>query len=300
MELFPVFIRLARHFPDLGPGWLSVEVHNKKSCDISYSDYKFDLVKTLRGLGPFQTKNVAGMNNPWAPTLKKGKIMPLAMKVVSRDGDDSFSFTPETLVIAGWAGRDREAMEHHIQELEAIGVARPAQTPTYYRVSAARLTTDARMEASGEASSGEVEPMIVVKDGKLYAGIGSDHTDREVETYGVTVSKQMCDKPVSDTLWPFEEVADHWDSLILRSYIWENGDKVLYQEGAVSSLLDPRDTIAGYGDGTLPEGAVLFCGTMPAIGGIRTSPRFYAEIEDPVLNRRISFGYDIVPMPIAG
>ncbi|WP_224504036.1 DUF2848 domain-containing protein [Celeribacter litoreus] len=222
------------------------------------------------------------------------------MKCASKDGVELFVFTPETLIIAGWAGRDKEAMEHHIQELEALGVARPAQTPTYYRCSASRVSTDDAIEASGEASSGEVEPVIFAHDGKLFVGLGSDHTDREVETYGVTVSKQMCDKPVADTVWPFEEVADHWDDLKISSYIWENGEKVLYQEGSVAGLLDPRDTISGYEDGRLVDGSVLFCGTMPAIGGIRVSTRFQAEIEDPVLNRKISFGYSIISMPIAG
>jgi len=226
--------------------------------------------------------------------------MQISMKCASKDGVESFEFSPENLIIAGWAGRDKEAMEHHIQELEALGVARPEQTPTYYRVSASRLSTSERVEASGVASSGEVEPVVFAYDGKLYVGLGSDHTDREVETYGVTVSKQMCDKPVADTVWPFDEVADHWDELTLKSYIWENGEKVLYQSGSVVSLLDPRDTIAGYGNGTLEDGSVLFCGTMPAIGGIRVSPSFYAEIEDPVLNRKISFSYDIISLPIAG
>jgi hypothetical protein len=226
--------------------------------------------------------------------------MQISMKSVSKDGVEAFVFVPDTLIIAGWAGRDQEAMEHHIQELEALGIARPAQTPTYYRASASRLSTEKVLEASGTASSGEVEPVIFARDGKLYVGVGSDHTDREVETYGVTVSKQMCDKPIADTVWPFNEVADHWDDLKLASYIWENGGKVLYQEGSIQSLLDPRDTISGYKAGSLADGSVLFCGTMPAIGGIRTSSRFYAEIEDPVLSRKISFCYDIVSMPIAG
>ena len=42
-------------------------------------------------------------------------------------------------IIAGWTGRDREALERHIEELEAIGVKRPASTPIYYRVAASRL-----------------------------------------------------------------------------------------------------------------------------------------------------------------
>lgn len=226
--------------------------------------------------------------------------MPLEMTAVSRHGTERLSITPSKLVIAGWAQRDKEAMEHHIQELEALGVARPAQTPTYYAVSAARLTVAGSIEASGTASSGEVEPVIFAWDGALFVGIGSDHTDRAVETYGVTVSKQMCDKPVSNTVWRFDEVASHWDQLIIRSFIGLDGKKVKYQEGKVDALLDPRDTIAGLAGGKMADGEVLFCGTLPAIGGIQTAPEFHAEMHDPVLNRTISLSYTISTLPIAG
>ncbi|TPW29994.1 DUF2848 domain-containing protein [Martelella alba] len=226
--------------------------------------------------------------------------MALSMTVSSAAGEKPTEITIETLVIAGWAGRDKDAMEHHIQELEALGVARPKQTPTYYRVSAARLTTAETIEASGKASSGEIEPVVLASDGKLFVGIGSDHTDREAETVGVTISKQMCEKPVSATVWPFEEVAEHWDKLILRSYIVENGARKLYQEGGVASLLHPADTMAKYTGGKqLEDGTALFCGTLPAIGGIRSSDRFEGEIEDPVLGRSITFQYAIKTLPVA-
>jgi hypothetical protein len=42
----------------------------------------------------------------------------------------------------------------------------------------------------------------------------------------------------------------------------------------------------------------MFCGTMPAIGGIRSSSRFEMELEDPVLGRKISHAYDIETLPI--
>ncbi len=227
--------------------------------------------------------------------------MGCTLRITSREGERTLDFAPSALVIAGWAGRDREAMEHHIAELEALGVPRPKETPTFYRVSASRLTTAPVMEAIGEASSGEVEPAIFAHDGALYVGVGSDHTDREAETHGVALSKQMCDKPVASEAWPLEEVADHWDSLILRSWIVENGEKVLYQEGPMTGLLDPRDTIARFaGEAGLADGTAMLCGTMPAKGGIRPSGTFIAEIEDPVLSRRITFQYEIVTLPIAG
>ena len=55
-------------------------------------------------------------------------------------------------IIAGWTGRDRAALEKHIVELEALGVARPASTPIYYRVSAARITTSPVIQTTGTES----------------------------------------------------------------------------------------------------------------------------------------------------
>src|ERR1700759_1534951 len=136
--------------------------------------------------------------------------------------------TPLTLaidqaVIAGWTGRDPVARDKHIAELEAIGIARPATTPIYYRVSARRLTTADVIEVCGEDSSGEVEFVLIGWQGRTFVGCGSDHTDRKVESYSVTVSKQMCDKPMAAELWELEDVIGHWDKLILRSWAVTNG-----------------------------------------------------------------------------
>jgi hypothetical protein len=225
----------------------------------------------------------------------------LEFTVVDSAGEAVLSLLLSDMVIAGWAGRDQDAMEHHIKELEALGVARPASTPTFYRVAASRLSQEPSIQDAGPDGSGEVEVFLVSVAGKLYVGIGSDHTDRKVETIGVTISKQVCDKPVSSVLWPYEEVADHWDNLILRSYAFIDGEKVLYQEGTTSGLLAPSDLIERYtGHGKLADGTAMFCGTMPAIGGIRPATRFEGEVIDPVLGRSISFAYDVEVLPVRG
>lgn len=202
-------------------------------------------------------------------------------------------------VIAGWTGRDKVALEKHIVELEELGVARPASTPIYYRVAAARFTTAGEIESTGPESSGEVEFMILQADGRRWLGVGSDHTDRKVETYGITVSKQMCDKPVAADLWALDEVLPHWDSLLIRSYAVIDGARVLYQQGSVAAMLPPEEIIAGYEPG-FSDGTAMFCGTLAAIGGIRPAARFEFEIEDPVLGRTIRHGYDVTVLPIAG
>jgi hypothetical protein len=204
-------------------------------------------------------------------------------------------------IIAGWTGRDRDALEKHIRELEALGVARPATTPIYYRVAAARVTTAPVIQTTGETSSGEVEFVLAQWKGELWVGVGSDHTDRQVETYNVTVSKQMCDKPVAPEFWRFADVAMHWDRLIMRSWIEEHGARVLYQEGSVAAMLDPLALIEGYeGQRALDDAAMMFCGTFAAKGGIRPADSFEFEIEDPVLGRAIRHAYKLDRLPVLG
>jgi len=220
--------------------------------------------------------------------------------------EDKGALTPLTLaidqaVIAGWTGRDPVARDKHIAELEAIGIARPATTPIYYRCSARRITLEDRIEVSGGDSSGEVEFVLIGWQGRIFVGCGSDHTDRKVEAYSVTVSKQMCDKPVASVLWELEDVIAHWDKMILRSWAVIGGERVLYQEGTLDAMLPVKELIErGFGGKDLPDGCAMFGGTFAAKGGIRPADRFEFELEDPVLKRKISHGYDVVPMPVLG
>jgi len=198
------------------------------------------------------------------------------------------------LVIAGWTGRDAASVEHHIAELEAIGVARPRTVPCFYRVGANLLTTATHLDFTGHDSSGEVEFVLLSLPDGLFVGVGSDHTDRKVEAYGVTVSKQMCPKPVSRQLWSFADVEDHWDNLILRSWVTRDEKTELYQEGLVTRMLAPLDLIARYtgGESKLPIGTAMYCGTMPVLTQIGAAAHFEMELEDPVLGRSLRHGYD--------
>jgi hypothetical protein len=212
----------------------------------------------------------------------------------------------DDLIVAGWTGRDAAAVEKHIRELEALGVKRPASTPIFYRVAAARLTTGTEIEVVGGGSGGEVEFVLLQHGGRLWVGTGSDHTDREVETYGVTVSKQMCDKPLAPEFWAFDDVAPHWDRLQLRAHIIENGARTLYQDGPVNAMLAPLDLIGRYlkdtglGSGHLPENTLMFCGTLAARGGVRPTARFAFELEDPVRGRTIAHAYTVRELPLVG
>jgi hypothetical protein len=202
------------------------------------------------------------------------------------------------VVVAGWTGRDRATVEHHIAELQAIGVARPRTIPCFYRVGANLLTTEETIDVTGADGSGEVEFVLVSLPDGLHVGVGSDQTDRKVESYGVTVSKQMCPKPISRELWPFAEMRGHWDALVLRSWVVRDDQKGLYQEGVVTRMLAPEDLIARYTDGaTLPIGTAMFCGTMPLLLPIGPATEFQMELEDPVLGRTLRHRYSTRELP---
>jgi hypothetical protein len=209
-------------------------------------------------------------------------------------------FDIDDLVIAGWTGRDVAALEDHIEELKAIGVQPPSKVPLYYRAAASLLTQAETVQVLGDDTSGEAEPVLVGTPDRLWVTVGADHTDRKLESYGVAQSKQVCPKVIGRTAWRFEDVEPHWDQIILRSFIEEGGKKVPYQEGLLGKIRTPRDLIAGWhnGDKRLPAGVAMFCGTLPAIGGIRSSSRFDMELDDPVLGRKISHSYIVQALPI--
>ena len=204
------------------------------------------------------------------------------------------------LVIAGWTGRDVAALEKHIRELEAIGVKRPKTTPIFYRVAASLLTSSDAIEVLGDQSSGEAECVVYSIDGDLFVGVGSDHTDRKAEAVGVSLSKQMCAKPVSREVWRFDDVAGHWDKLVLRSYASVGGERRLYQEGSVKAMRPPTELFRLYGGGGLAAGTAMFCGTLAVHGAITPSDAFEMELEDPVLGRKITHSYRIRTLPDQG
>jgi len=206
----------------------------------------------------------------------------------------------QEMVIAGWAGRNTEAVEHHIAELAAIGVPRPSSVPLFYRVAAQMLTQAEMVEMLGEGSSGEVEPLLFSHGGLLYVSVVSDHTDRPLEAHGVAQSKQICAKPAGRTAWLWDEVKAHWDDVVLRSWTVDaDGIATLYQEGMAGSLRNPTDLLAEYLQGReLSDGIAMSCGTVATIGAIRPAHALRIALHDPVLQRDISHTYSVRTLPV--
>ena len=190
-------------------------------------------------------------------------------------------FAPEALVVIGYAGRDRAAVEHHIDELAALGVPRPASIPLFMVFPPWLISQAPTITVAGSETSGEAEIVVVVDGDEAFVTVGSDHTDRALEAVDIAASKGVCPKPVATSGWAAAAVGDRWRDLTLRSRI--DGD-VVYQDGSAAANLAPLDLVAAIGwAGPRPRCFVAFTGTVPVIGGIRPSAGFRAELSGPDL-----------------
>lgn len=177
------------------------------------------------------------------------------------------------LVVAGYTGRDEASVRAHIEELAAIGVPAPESVPAFYPMDARLATQAPWVRVEGANTSGEVEPVLIRSRGRLYLGVGSDHTDRDMERDSVAASKAACPKPLSSHVVPLPvdeggAVAFDWDTVRARCTV----DGALYQEGTLDALRVPTDVLGLLDAAEGPDGAtqrdlVMFCGTLPLIDG---------------------------------
>jgi hypothetical protein len=212
--------------------------------------------------------------------------------------------SPRQAIIAGWAGRNADAIRHHIDELGALGVPAPSAVPLYYRVSANLFTTASAIEAVGTDSSGEVEPVLFQDGRNLRLGLGSDHTDRALEAHSVALSKQVCAKPIAPQFWNFEDVEPHADLIEFSSWIRDSTDRewTLYQRGRLADLRPLRELVSGacatHGDHVFADGTIMMCGTFGVVSGnIRPARYFRMSMHDPVLGRTIEPDYETLSLP---
>lgn len=201
----------------------------------------------------------------------------------------------DQLLAIGYAGRNIEKTMEHIRELEEqLGVPAPQKVPTIFQMSNQLLTQDHDLFFVGENTCGEVEYIIITQGENIYIGIGSDHTDRKLESLNVPKAKQVALKPIGHDIWDYADVKDHWDDIKIRSYQTIDGKEVLYQDGTLADIL-PVDFMMNELKNRIGsvKNSVIFSGTVPVADGFKYGENFRCEIEDEVLKRKLTLDYDI-------
>lgn len=224
----------------------------------------------------------------------------LELSVLSGQSMIPWKFSVKRMVNAGYVGRDVEAVKAHVEELSREGVPPPSSVPMVFPVLSHNITTAERIEVIGGKTSGEAEFVLLLDGEDIFVGIGSDHTDRDIERHSIVMSKQVCQNVLSPQLWRYDEVKKGWDDLVIQSWAEpaEGEDWVLYQKAPLKTIISAPELIqlvkSGLKDGQ-SDGMVIFSGTVPVLTKeMIFGSGFRAELIDPGLGRSLRCEYRVI------
>lgn len=217
----------------------------------------------------------------------------LTFEVAGNKSSGKKTFDIDKVIVIGLSGRDGEKVREHVEEVAALGIPSPKDVPALYYVAARMLTQDDEITCIGGETSGEVEFVILKRGEKIYIGLGSDHTDRVLEAVKLTKAKQVCEKPLCSTLWDYDDLRDHWDSLEMYAWQTVDGKEIPYQQGTTADILPVADLLAAARRETPDlENAIMFSGTIPTLAGFFYGQAFSCELRDKTLGRSLRLRYD--------
>ncbi len=203
------------------------------------------------------------------------------------------------IAVLGFTSRNRELLKKHKDELGLDNAEKIDFLPRVYWIDPTRLTTSEEIFVIGNSTSGEVEYFALFDNDEIYVTVGSDHTDRELEKVSIHKSKQICNKIISNKFWKYSDIYDHFDELVLESYIFTESGVRLYQRGRVGDILmfDELKKIIKKEYEECEE-VCFFSGTVPVIEGkLEFAKKWKVALIDPILKRKIEHMYRVHIIP---
>ncbi|HZZ45507.1 MAG TPA: DUF2848 domain-containing protein [Pseudonocardia sp.] len=207
----------------------------------------------------------------------------------------SVPVTVTTLLNAGYAGRSRDDVAAHVEELAALGVPAPSAIPSLYPIGPYLAQQTDEVAVQHGRTSGEAEWALVITEVGTLLTAACDHTDRALEAHGVAWSKQAGPDVLATGAWLLDDVGDRIDDLELTGW----ADDEVIQRGTLAELLPPTYWLDALRARDLLEpGTVLLSGTIPMRDGVdQFSSRWRVELRDPALRRSLGCSYRIRPLP---
>ncbi len=198
----------------------------------------------------------------------------------------------------GFTMRDAAKMQAHLDEVVKAGVPAPKveKPPLILPISDWALTTDTEVSAQQDRTSGEVEIVTIVRGGELFVGVGSDHTDRTLEATDIPWSKQVCANVLAPVVWPWADLTDHWDRVLLQSDVTVDGRVIPYQRANVAEFWTPEEMVRSL-EGRIepPKGDyLLFSGTVvPLDHTLNFADTWTIRMINPVRRQTIEHTYRV-------
>jgi len=151
-----------------------------------------------------------------------------------------------------------------------------------------RLTMDNGFQVAGSGTVVDAGVILIGAGAGTLIGIASDHRKADDSS-----SRLACAKPVCREVWRFADVADHAARLVVRGATVAGDRRTILQKGILADWLPIAEVMATVSDGpTMPSGLAVLCTGLAPPGPGRAGD-FEIEIEDPVLDRRITHRYGL-------
>lgn len=223
----------------------------------------------------------------------------LELTIEGLRGRSSLVFPLDRIYHLGFTVKDPAVMKKHMEEIrkEGIPFEDPPEKPAIFQMSHWTATTATEITVQGPKTSGEVEFVILVKGQQVFVTVGSDQTDRDLERISVPWSKQVCQDVICPTVWPLDDLADHWDQLVLESEVKVGRKAIPYQRDIVGVFMHPRDMVEFVlrkVPSARQRGIALYSGTLPTVQGqVEYGDSWTIRLIDPVLNRKLEHVYEV-------
>lgn len=195
--------------------------------------------------------------------------------------------------------RDEAKMQAHLEECYKLGIKELIceRPPLVMPISSWAVLTDNHIGVQRPKTSGEVEIVTIVDENdEIFVSVGSDHTDRSLETIDIPWSKQVAPNVVAPQMWRWNDVKDHWDDIHMESWVIDKGEVVKFQEAMVNEFWTPAEMVQGLRDSVVRVAGpnILFSGTVVSIGEeLRFAESWTIKMTDPTLNRSIEHTYTV-------
>jgi hypothetical protein len=227
-------------------------------------------------------------------------MISVSLSIISADQtSNALLLVNPTLVIAGFTGRDAEAVNRHIRELQAHGIEAPDSFPMFWTLpNWLLITAQSGIQAQANHTCGEVEPVLIrMPNGDLFVTVGSDHTDRTLEASSILLSKLTCPKILAPNVWRYTDVVDRWDTLHVQARIGAQAS--VYQDGTLALIRQPLEllALARSHESSTEQPLILFLGTIPLqTDGFRFTERFIGSLEDTTTGTSLLCEYSITQL----
>lgn len=219
----------------------------------------------------------------------------LSLNVIGLNGTEKLAFEVKSLINFGFGGRNQSQVQAHIEECKALNLPVPTTIPTVFPLSNHLITTETKIQVQHAQTNGEVEFVLLYQEGTWYVGIGSDHTDRYLETFTIPHSKQAYPNFMAPDVWKVDDILEHWDQIQMNSWITIDGKRKHYQSGTWADILPFNFWVDRLKElNALESGTVILPGTVATIEGkLEYGEKFEYEAYDPVLNRKLRSFYEM-------